>query len=130
MASLWETYIDPDVDNRTEAMHTLCDEIDQRLSALEHNSGGLTDDERRQQDALWGLHPELWSAPTQPSEAKPDGRKWIDIENDMVWTYWQDGQIFLYRICDYLKHKSNLTLTHVMPYHPGDPKPEPPKGDR
>ncbi len=35
MASLWETYIDPDVDNRTEAIHALCDEIDRRLTELE-----------------------------------------------------------------------------------------------
>jgi len=59
--------------------------------------------------------------------APKDKREWIDVNNDMVWAYWKDGTVILYNIADYLKHRSNLSLTHIMPYREGDTKPEQPE---
>lgn len=119
MKNLWCTYIDNMSKDETQylpipqAMHALCDEIDRRLSALER------------------------------PEAKPDtdGREWIPWDcaypNDLerFWVCLKGGIVVVgkWRICKMYSKDGNWFgdhITHIMPYHSGDPKPEPPKGDK
>lgn len=63
-------------------------------------------------------HPEAKSA---NSTGKDDG--WID-ENTKVWIHCPNGFIGEYPL--FSLWTSPIHPTHIMPYHPGDPKPGPP----
>ena len=74
----------------------------------------LTDIEAMKQD---------FQCNAKPAETEKEWIKW----NDPVWCFWDTGEITLEKALD-LGRCPNVT--HIMPYHPGDPKPEAPKGDK
>jgi len=67
----------------------------------------------------------------QPSalEQKPaeTEREWMRVPkyNEECWVYYPDGEIHHGHVDDFVKG-----FTHIMPYHPGDKQPAPPKGDK
>ncbi|MDD4906311.1 MAG: hypothetical protein PHD39_09170 [Methylobacter tundripaludum] len=66
----------------------------------------------------------------QPSVEKPaeTEREWI-TPGSYVWVRrLRDGEIFNVRLSEVVLQPDKFT--HIMPYHPGDKKPEPPKGER
>jgi len=137
MASLWSLYVqnldvyEARVAYTVHGLRVLCDEIDRRLTALEdaHNTLAthvIADSAFRQIPLLGAEQMFVQSSALEHSEAKPDG--WI-VPSDYVWVRrLRDGEIFQVRLSEVMRQPDKFT--HIMPYHPGDPKPEPPKGDK
>lgn len=72
-------------------------------------------------------HPEPDKQPSaQPAETE---REWIRLNlTTEVWARKNDGGIT--RISFGAAINRNHLYTHIMPYHPGDKQPGPPKGDK
>jgi hypothetical protein len=64
----------------------------------------------------------------KPAETE---RGWIPFDGH-VWVAWSDGTVNDDIVEDPAPYGASgkATPTHIMPYHPGDKKPEPPKGDK
>jgi hypothetical protein len=106
------------------ATRSLLDEIDRRLALLENppkqDMPEWFDDIENRLSVL--EHPGAKSA----NSTSKDGRDWIRVPkyNEECWVYYPNGEIYHGRVDDFDKG-----YTHIMPYIPGDKKPEPPKGE-
>ena len=96
------------------------DRIKSRLSALENIIACDGIDARLHQPS---------ALEQQPAETE---REWTPFQQKLVrgfWVYWSDRDITLEGYVKAVKDYSGGTVspTHIMPYHPGDPKPEAPR---
>jgi hypothetical protein len=109
MSSISVQFIDEYALGR-EALSTLhaIQRLESRLSALEHPE------------------PDKQPSVEKPAETE---REWIRLNlTTEVWARKNDGGIT--RISFGTAINRNHLYTHIMPYHPGEQKPEPPKGDK
>ena len=125
---LWARNSDPkSAEPFDGAMRVVLDAIESRLLALEGNLKWLYEESGLDYPA----NPEPDKQPSaQPAETE---REWIPVmpkleDGDEYWLGWRDGMVVKSSFSrEDNKFRMYITPDYIMPYHPGDKQPEPPK---